>query len=307
MTCASPDQRTATGRRVVHPGRILFLGCGSVTQCSLPLVLREIEVAPDRVTVLDMVDNRHRIAGELALGVRYVIDEITPDTMADVLGAHLGAGDICLDLAWNIETTAILQWCRDNGVRYLNTSVELWDPYAGSQAMHPLQRTLYVRHMAMRRMMASWADNRGPSAVVEHGANPGLVSHWTKQALLEIGERALRDRRVEHEAAVEVALASERWNELARALGVKVVHIAERDSQITDQPKRVGEIVNTWSIDGLYEEGIAPADLAPLVGMDAGGVASAYDEVRRVRTATAYLHASARVIDIDGSNHPAGR
>jgi len=26
-----------------------------------------------------------------------------------------------------------------------------------------------------------------------------------------------------------------------------------------------------------------------------------------VRTATAYLHASARVIDIDGSNHPAGR
>ena len=37
------------------------------------------------------------------------------------------------------------------------------------------------------------------------------------------------------------------------------------------------------------------------------GVASAYDEVRRVRKATAYLHSSARVIDIDGSNHPAGR
>ena len=36
-------------------------------------------------------------------------------------------------------------------------------------------------------------------------------------------------------------------------------------------------------------------------------VASAYDEVRRVRTAMAYLHASARIIDIDGSNHPAGR
>jgi hypothetical protein len=41
--------------------------------------------------------------------------------------------------------------------------------------------------------------------------------------------------------------------------------------------------------------------------MDADGVASAYDEVRRVRTATAYLHASARIIGVDGTNHPAGR
>jgi hypothetical protein len=55
------------------------------------------------------------------------------------------------------------------------------------------------------------------------------------------------------------------------------------------------------------EEGIAPADLAPLLEMDAESVASAYDEVRRVRKATSYLHSSARVIDIDGSNHPAGR
>ena len=55
------------------------------------------------------------------------------------------------------------------------------------------------------------------------------------------------------------------------------------------------------------ETGISAADLAPLVGMDAEGVEKAYDEVRRVRTATAYLHAGARIIDVDGSNHPAGR
>jgi hypothetical protein len=55
------------------------------------------------------------------------------------------------------------------------------------------------------------------------------------------------------------------------------------------------------------EEGIPAADLAPFVDLDAEGVAKAYDEVRRVRTATAYLHASARVIDVDGSSHPAGR
>ena len=35
--------------------------------------------------------------------------------------------DRLLDLAWNIDNPTILQWCRDHGVRYLNTSVELWD------------------------------------------------------------------------------------------------------------------------------------------------------------------------------------
>jgi homospermidine synthase len=48
---------------------------------------------------------------------------------------------------------------------------------------------------------------------------------------------------------------------LARALEVKVIHIAERDTQITNRPKEPGEFCNTWSVEGLYEEGVAPAEL----------------------------------------------
>ena len=242
-------------------GRILFLGCGSVAQCSLPLVLQEIDVDPSRVTVLDLLDNRARVASSLARGVRYEIAQVTPANLDEVLGRYLGPGDICLDLAWNIDNCTILQWCRDRGVSYLNSSVEVWDPYDDAASVHPLDRTLYVRHMAMRRMIATWPDNRGPSAVVEHGANPGLVSHWVKQALVEIGEGALRDGLARRPARVEAALAAGAFNELAEALGVKVVHIAERDTQLTERPKQVDEFVNTWSVDGFYEEGIAPAEL----------------------------------------------
>jgi homospermidine synthase len=243
------------------PGRILMLGCGSVSQCTLPLLLRELELQPARVTVLDMVDNRARIADELAKGVQYVVDQITPDNLGEVLGRHVGAGDICIDLAWNIDGNEILQWCRDHGVRYLNTSVELWDPYEDAASIHPLDRTLYVRHMRMRRMVASWGDNRGPSAVVEHGANPGLVSHFTKQALGEIGAAALRDGLAADAAGVEAALADDRYADLAHLLGVKVVHVSERDTQITDRPKEVDEFVNTWSVEGFREEGVAPAEM----------------------------------------------
>ena len=43
--------------------------------------------------------------------------------------------------------------------------------------------------------------------------------------------------------------------------GTKVIHIAERDTQITAVPKQADEFVNTWSVDGFYEEGVAPAEL----------------------------------------------
>jgi homospermidine synthase len=36
------------------------------------------------------------------------------------LSARCSAGDILLDLAWNIDAPTILQWCRDHGVRYLS-------------------------------------------------------------------------------------------------------------------------------------------------------------------------------------------
>src|SRR5262249_7228271 len=40
-----------------------------------------------------------------------------------------------------------------------------------------------------------------------------------------------------------------------------VIHISERDTQVTDRPKEVNEFVNTWSVEGFREEGIAPAEM----------------------------------------------
>ena len=244
------------------PGRILVIGCGSVSQCTLPLLVKEIEIPPSSITVLDMVDNRDRVADVLAAGVRYEIGRITPENLDTELSRRLGPGDVCIDLAWNIDTCTILDWCRAHGVRYINTSTELWDPYEAAATTHPLERTLYVRHMALRRMIAGWGDNRGPSAVVEHGANPGLVSHFTKQALEEIAAMALKEGVAgERAGVIEAALADEHYNRLAHLLDVKVIHISERDTQITSQPKEVNEFVNTWSVEGFYEEGIAPAEM----------------------------------------------
>ena len=48
---------------------------------------------------------------------------------------------------------------------------------------------------------------------------------------------------------------------LSQATGTKVIHISERDTQVSSLPKAINEFVNTWSIEGFYEEGTAPAEL----------------------------------------------
>ena len=239
-----------------------MLGCGSVAQCTVPLLLDDLGIAPSSIHIVDFVDNRHRVVDALARGVTYESGRLTRENLDEFLSARCQDGDILLDLAWNIDCPTILQWCHDHNVRYLNTSVEVWDPYEDLASTDPRDRTLYVRHQDLRRLKAKWG-RPGATAVVEHGANPGLVSHFVKRALTQMSTRMLSDGTAtgNRAAALESALASNEFNQLAMLTGTKVIHISERDTQLAVEPKRVNEFVNTWSVDGLYEEGIAPAEL----------------------------------------------
>ncbi|MGA1159185.1 MAG: saccharopine dehydrogenase NADP-binding domain-containing protein [Candidatus Nanopelagicaceae bacterium] len=237
--------------------KVLILGAGSVSQSVLPLLIEHL-VDAKQITIMDQRDNRSRVQGALNQGATYVQDQITRDNLDAQLSKYLEAGDFLLDLAWNIDANTILQWCHDHGVLYLNTSVEEWDPYEGGSNKHPLERTLYYRHMRMRDMKSKWTKT-GATAIVEHGANPGLVSHLVKKSLVDIATRALKEGKVSSD--VEAALVDENYQSLAHALNVKVIHISERDTQVTNKPKQWGEFVNTWSVEGFYEEGVAPAEL----------------------------------------------
>ncbi len=237
--------------------KVLILGAGSVSQSVLPLLIEHL-VDAKQITIMDQRDNRSRVQGALNQGASYVQDQITRDNLDAQLSKYLKAGDFLLDLAWNIDANTILQWCHDHGVLYLNTSVEEWDPYEGGSNKHPLERTLYYRHMRMRDMKSKWTKT-GATAIVEHGANPGLVSHLVKKSLVDIATCALKEGKVSSD--VEAALVEENYQSLAHALNVKVIHISERDTQVTNKPKQWGEFVNTWSVEGFYEEGVAPAEL----------------------------------------------
>ncbi len=237
--------------------RVLVLGAGSVSQCVLPLLVEHL-VDAKQITIVDMRDNRHRVSEVIAQGATYVQDQLTRENMDQFLSKFVSAGDFLLDLAWNIDANEIIEWAHDHDVIYLNTSLEEWDPYSAAVSRNPTERTLYWRHMKLRKLTDTWGG-KGPTAIVEHGANPGLVSHLTKKSLFDIATRAIKDGKAA--SGVSEALAVENFPVLAQKLGVKVIHIAERDTQVSDKPKLLNEFVNTWSVEGFYEEGIAPAEL----------------------------------------------
>ncbi|MEI7751194.1 MAG: saccharopine dehydrogenase C-terminal domain-containing protein [Candidatus Omnitrophota bacterium] len=249
--------------KVKFGGRLLIIGCGGVSQCTVPLVLRHFDMPATKITIMDPLDNRSRVKEALRRGVRYVFETVTESNYKKLLAKYVGPGDMIIDLAWNIGCWEILDWCRTSEVLYVNTSVEEWDPYRDEKRTDPRLYTLYARQMILRKKMAKhWKGVKGATAVVDHGANPGLVSHFTKKALIDIAKKILKEKKKDPRCAqLRKALAERNFPKLAQLEGVKVIHISERDLQITDVPKKFNEFVNTWSIEGFYEEGVAPAEL----------------------------------------------
>src|SRR5690606_15006477 len=238
-------------------GRVLLLGNGAVSQCLQPLLLKHLDMDFSKFTIMDMEPLTNPNSPLLQAGATFVQHQITPENLPDSLAARLGSGDLLIDLAWNIQVTDIVQWCHENNVMYVNTATELWDPY--DTTVPPNQRTLYVRHMLLRDLTSTWKKD-GPTIIVQHGANPGLVSHWTKRALTDVTHSILERGMSPHKHInVREQLDRQAWAALAMELGVKVIHISERDTQISSAPKRTDEFVNTWSVEGFNEEGIAPA------------------------------------------------
>jgi homospermidine synthase len=94
---------------------------------------------------------------------------------------------------------------------------------------------------------------KAATVIATHGANPGLVSHWVKQGMLNIARDVVGD--------VKVPTTREGWGKLAMQLGIKVIHCAERDTQVAHPRKQRFEFANTWSVDGFVSEGRQPAEL----------------------------------------------
>ena len=237
-------------RKTPFSGRLLLLGFGSIGQGVLPLLLKHIELTPDRIQIVTGHDGGKAIAA--AYGVGFHVEPLTPANYLGILDRYLKRGDFLLNLSVDVSSLDLIAYCADKEIGYLDTCIEPWPGGYTDPSRSASERSnygLWWQSRELRRKLGRGA----PTAVLTHGANPGLVSHFVKQAMLNIA----------HDLGKNAAPPTDRagWAELAQGLGLKVIHIAERDTQVSSNPKRVGEFVNTWSIDGFISEGSQPAEL----------------------------------------------
>jgi homospermidine synthase len=234
-------------KHVAFGGRLVMLGCGSIGQGVMPLLLRHIDIAPERITIVTADERGAQVAAEN--NIRRIVDPLTRSNYAEILRPLLGPGDFLLNLSVDVSSVALIQLARELGALYLDTCIEPWAGGYTDPSLTPSQRSNY----ALRDAALALRDGPGPTAVLTHGANPGLVSHFVKEAMLNVA----RDTGID----ATVPATREDWALLAERLGIRAIHIAERDTQLADRPKLPGEFVNTWSIDGFVGEGNQPAEL----------------------------------------------
>ena len=236
-------------KQVAFKNRIVMIGFGSIGQGVLPLILRHVDMPRENIVIIT-AEERGQEVTETA-GVDFRVEPITIENYRAVLEPVLSKGDFLLNLSVDVESLALVELAHEKGALYLDTCIEPWAGGYTDPSLTPSERSNYALREKALLLKSRFAG--GPTAVLTHGANPGLVSHFVKEALLTIAADTGTKRRAPTDRIG--------WALLARDLGIKTIHIAERDTQVGKQSKKPGEFVNTWSIDGFVGEGSQPAEL----------------------------------------------
>jgi homospermidine synthase len=230
-------------------GPIVIIGFGSIGKGTLPLIERHFEFDATKLTVIEPEHDTHNFLAQR--NIRHLELAITQANYREVLGSLFSEGrGFCVNLSVDTSSLDLMRFCREIGVLYIDTVVEPWAGYYFETEDNEA-RTNYALRQAVRDEKAR--NPGGTTAVSCCGANPGMVSWFVKEALMRLAADTGRD----------VAMPADRagWARLMQSLGVKGVHIAERDTQARRQPKPRGTFVNTWSVEGFIAEGFQPAEL----------------------------------------------
>jgi homospermidine synthase len=234
---------------VAFKNHMLIIGFGSIGAGVLPLILRHIDIKPEQITIITADERGHDIANEY--GVAFLNEPVTRENYKTLIGGKLKAGDFVVNVSVDVSCNDLMELCQDKGALYIDTVVEPWAGFYLDASLTASQRSNYALRESALKLKKKYAG--GHTAVSCHGANPGMVNHFVKQALLDIA----RDTGVK----ADVPKTQDEWAKLSQTLGIKVIHIAERDTQTSSIPKEPGEFVNTWSIEGFFSEGSQPAEL----------------------------------------------
>src|SRR5216683_6090758 len=166
-------------------GAIVMIGFGSIGKGTLPLIERHFAYDAARLVVIDPDDTDRNILD--GRGIRFIHQAVTRDNYRDLLTPLLTAGGgrgFCVNLSVDTSSVAIMELAREIGAFYIDTVIEPWPGFYFDPKLGPEARS----NCALREtVLAARRKNPGGTTAVSCcGANPGMVSWFVKQALINL-------------------------------------------------------------------------------------------------------------------------
>src|SRR5438445_7389851 len=209
-------------------GPIVMIGFGSIGKGTLPLIERHLAFDREKFVVIAPDDADRGLLDERQIRFRHLA--ITRENYRDVLRPLLTGGPgrgMIVNLSVDTSSADLIDFCKDIDAFYIDTVCEPWPGLYTNAKASISERSNY----ALREGVLDVRRRRpgGVTAVSCCGANPGMVSWFVKQALIDIA--------TELKLAFTEPTTREGWGKLMSQVGVKGIHIAERDTQRARDPK----------------------------------------------------------------------
>ena len=244
---------TATDLHARFEGPIVMIGFGSIGKGTLPLIEKHIAFDRAKFTVIAKDDKDRHLLDERQL--RFIHLALTKKNYREVLTPLLTAGPgraLIVNVSVDTSSVDLMELCKDS-TPSISTPWSSLGPASTPTRSCRRQRAPTTR-CASRCSNCAAAGRAASTAISCCGANPGMVSWFVKQALLDIA--ADTGLKVDEAANAGGMGAAD-----AEASGSRASISPSATPSARASPKPQGVFVNTWSVEGFVAEGLQPSEL----------------------------------------------
>lgn len=227
-------------------GKILQFGFGAVGKSFFEKIKNEIQYKEDNYIVVTR--DQWEFDAYIDLGgltTNFFVYDVNKDNFKEIFSKLITRGDILVDFADSVGTKDICQWCVQNGVMYLNTGEADWPENWYS---------ILNENLMKRGLRNKYEGLIEVPIVLQHGNNPGLVSHFVKCGIEYIVKCQFKSDKKMYNL-----LKQNKFNEIARILEIKMIHVNDVDLQEINEEYKESNLVNTWCVDSFFFELLSEA------------------------------------------------
>ena len=232
-------------------GRIVQFGFGAVGKSFYEKISKEIRFHENKYFVITR--DKYEFEAFVNLGgivSNFIVREVTKDNYSEVFGSYLDSGDLLIDFADTVGTKDICEWCAERNVMYLNTGETDWPDHWYSIFKEN------ERKSALKEKFSKEINKNLYPIILQHGNNPGLVSHFVKAAIEYIVHTQFRK-----EKHLKTLIKSGKFNEAAQILGLKMIHVNDIDLQEVKDSYSDDILFSTWCTDTFWFEMLSEATI----------------------------------------------